>query len=479
MTMIDVEIDEDLWFGRRDDGEATAKAEQSVAALVTAQLGVRPFPLAVQRLLQLSTEPDAAPAEAVEILKTDPGLVARVLTIVNSAAYGLRSPCRSIERAVPLLGISAIAQVSAAAAVVSMFTDGSDLGAELLDHARVTAALASHLAFLTGRRREDAYTAGLLHDLGRLMLLQSGASTYEALAPPGEAPDVERERAVYGFDHAVLGGHMLKAWRLPAPLPRIVAWHHQPERAYAAGGDVAAAICLLRLADLLSRELAKESADEATFAALEREPIGDYLGLEAKTLAATWKALRGVVRKARGLEEDAPVAAKESESSRACSMPALPTVAPMPPSSTFRAGPGRAAARGSFACAFCDEPTWGDACGTCGAALCPAHLPAVGHACARCDRAFSSAARARLHTPLFLGGAASLLITALVLAAVSARLDGPPATSTQSGAIVAFACAIVALGTLAVRRYLLRARFSPLHDETIVLDQPDPFRRSP
>jgi hypothetical protein len=108
------------------------------------------------------------------------------------------------------------------------------------------------------------YVSSLLHDLGKLMLLRGDDPEYYALleTTPSEALHLE-ERQRYGFDHALLAGHVLSAWKLSQPIPRVVGWHHQPGRAYPASGDVPKMVALVRLADHLVALPETVSVEEA------------------------------------------------------------------------------------------------------------------------------------------------------------------------------------------------------------------------
>jgi HD-like signal output (HDOD) protein len=97
------------------------------------------------------------------------------------------------------------------------------------------------------------------------------------------------ERRILGYDHAVLGGHVLKQWKLPEPVARAVAWHHQPGRAYAVGGDEGLLVAVVRVADRIDHAIIAGTArDEAFLDSLSRDAALGYLDLKAEDLARAW-----------------------------------------------------------------------------------------------------------------------------------------------------------------------------------------------
>ena len=94
----------------------------------------------------------------------------------------------------------------------------------------------------------------------------------------------------------MLAGHVLTAWRIPEPVPQVVAWHHQPGRAYSVGGPVGMMVALLRLADAIDCQLRLDpSLDDAFIEQLAHGGEADYLGFTASDL----RAIRPVMLEAR------------------------------------------------------------------------------------------------------------------------------------------------------------------------------------
>ncbi len=102
-----------------------------------------------------------------------------------------------------------------------MFGDNSELSARMLDHSTVVGAFCRYFAVSFSPLAEELFTCGFLHDIGKLFLLEAEGEGYAALLSRGMADSHERERELYGFDHANLGAHVLHAWNIPDPVPLV------------------------------------------------------------------------------------------------------------------------------------------------------------------------------------------------------------------------------------------------------------------
>lgn len=272
-----------LAFMDDSDQPAREAASKSLAAYVAKAHGVRAFPSSVQKLLaatQNSRSFDVA--EATLTIEGDSSLAARILRVVNSPSFALRMRCRKIQTAVTLLGPKRLAQIATAAAVLDWFSEDSPAVAQIYKHSTGTAVIARHLGPRSGLAPDELYTCGLLHDFGKLMMLQSGDDAYgEILALSAHRPDLAdvEERQRYGFDHATLGAIMFAGWNIPEPVPQVVAWHHQPDRAYMAGGTVGKMVATLRWAEQLAHAFeAGQVIDEAWVQELAKHDAVVHLG---------------------------------------------------------------------------------------------------------------------------------------------------------------------------------------------------------
>jgi len=287
---------EELWFGDEDPIRTHIEASTSLAATTAVVMGLKPFPAIAQRVMRMSQQPLTSATELSEVIERDPGLSARVLSMANSALYAPPRPCTSIANATVRLGIRNIGRIAVALVARGMFDDLEPLGARIRDHCIGVSLLARKLC--VGVRELDAdemFLSGLLHDIGKLLATQTKELDYHAMEGdltryPEEAH--LRERQLVGWDHAVLAAHVIEQWQLPREIATVVAWHHQPGRAYAHGGAIAQAVALLRLADRLEYQLASSRAvDDSFFEELERQSMFEYTPHDAATLRGLWPQL--------------------------------------------------------------------------------------------------------------------------------------------------------------------------------------------
>lgn len=191
---------------------------------------------AAQRLLDLTSDPslEVTPKEVAYLLQSEPSLSAHLLHWVNSALFSLSSPVAEIERAVTLVGLKRIRNLALSQAFLARSASG-DLdvyglpGLTFCLHSMETAVGAAYLMKQKNPAREaEAFTAGLLHDIG-MLLIQGMANSTEKSAPllPSERPIDEAERRRFGVDHCVLGAHLAKRWRLSKEQEAIIGGHHR------------------------------------------------------------------------------------------------------------------------------------------------------------------------------------------------------------------------------------------------------------
>jgi len=290
-------VREQLWFGDDDPRRTALEASRSLAAALARATGLKPFPAVAQRAITLLNDPDAPLRKIRETLETDPAITAGLLRVANSAAYRSRHAIGSVEEAVQRLGSRHVLEIVSSVAAMGLFKDVKGVGLLLRDHCARVGAMTRILASeWHGQSAESPFLCGLLHDLGKLLLLQVSGIDYNVLDPralsqPDEA--FVHERALLGYDHAVLGGHVLDAWQLPSSVAEVVAWHHQPGRAYEQGGELGLGVALVRLANRIDYQMRQApELDEAFIAELARDGAAQYTGYQAQILGAMWKKLR-------------------------------------------------------------------------------------------------------------------------------------------------------------------------------------------
>ncbi|NDV17997.1 HDOD domain-containing protein [Pseudodesulfovibrio sp. JC047] len=197
-----------------------------------------PFsPDVFQKLFVQTARGSIASVEDIgQTLGEDQGLTTRILRLANSAFYGLQSEVQSITRASAVLGLAEIRNIVLALGVAGLtqsyaLPDDFDIQA-YWSHQFFVASMSKELSHMTDvGRPETLFTAGLLHDIGKLVMALKRPDDWQAireLAEDDELIDAVAEEEYWGVDHAVIGALVLKSWDLPADLVEPVNWHHSP-----------------------------------------------------------------------------------------------------------------------------------------------------------------------------------------------------------------------------------------------------------
>lgn len=175
-------------------------------------------------------------ASLVSKIAQDQGLAARVLRVANSAFYGLGSRVSGVNEAVVVLGFHAVRSMALAAGIINAFPPGVGGRFDRLafwQHAVGTGVCARVLAARLGKDAEAAFTAGLLHDIGKLAMHVYYPEVFESvLASRGtDKALIDTERLVLGFDHAAVGYEVARNWHFPPAIGQAIRDHHQPDAA--------------------------------------------------------------------------------------------------------------------------------------------------------------------------------------------------------------------------------------------------------
>ena len=214
-------------------------SDDKLRALV-GRLGTLPsFPAVYLELMKLMNTSTTAIDDLARVIMQDPSLTAKVFQVVNSAAMGLPRRVHSAAEAVLQLGMNTVRSLALSAHVFDRFEKQTVRGfsARLLwQHLMATATLARKIMELEGGSEtdiEDAYTAGLLHDIGKLMLADNVPKEFQqamTLAQTQKIPLHAAEQEIFSATHAGIAAYLLGLWGLSAPIVEAVALHHTPER---------------------------------------------------------------------------------------------------------------------------------------------------------------------------------------------------------------------------------------------------------
>lgn len=300
-------IEEELWFGDEDPMRSQTEAQGSLAAAVGSALGLKPFPAVASKAMQLLSDPDVDFKAVDKVVGQDPALTTQLMRTANAAVFATSQTADTIQQAVMRLGSRQVYNLVAGLAAMGMFRDLRGLGAYVRDHcagvAGVSRTLADSWGLASGTR--DLFLAALLHDVGKLLSLQVGEIDYHRFGRQViSSPDAvhTKERKAVGYDHAVLGAHVLSAWNMPELVVQAVALHHQPGRAYERDADLGLNVALIRLANRIDYRLQRnEPADEAFIDEVARSGEGKYADFDVTQLTAVWPQLVAARREVAGI----------------------------------------------------------------------------------------------------------------------------------------------------------------------------------
>lgn len=241
-----------------------------------------PAPAAAVKLLQL-TRDDASDVAAISrVIETEPALAAKVLHIVNSAYFGFPKRIRSIHRAVTLLGFSAVRQ----AALQIMFYEGlikrGGKGAfdrlYFWQHSLLVAILSRRMAERLGHPDpESLYAAGLLHDLGKVILESHGRIRYSdfLLASANSGNNIrDDERSFFGVTHDVVGAVVCETWELPELVCRVQSLHHGSFSSAGLTTQQAQEVAIVAMADFIAWTQGIGSVDTLNSPNLSQDVLG-------------------------------------------------------------------------------------------------------------------------------------------------------------------------------------------------------------
>lgn len=192
-------------------------------------------PQVLPKLQTLLRNPNSDLGDIVEIIRTDSGLVAELIRLANSALYARGMPVSDLESAINLLGFHQTYRATAIAIGTQALAIPLPLyrmqRMDLFVHSLSAATLMEELARLSRRDSDAAYTLGLLHACGKI-IVQYGW-TVKQVPPPARVPDTAMEREAVQFTYAEAGAALMQHWKFPEEFCLIIKMHADPTAGYA------------------------------------------------------------------------------------------------------------------------------------------------------------------------------------------------------------------------------------------------------
>jgi len=170
-----------------------------------------------------------------QIINSDPALASKLLQITNSARYNFPTNIETISHAIAIIGTAELSELALATSVISLTSKlpKSNIDYPLFWHHCIRCAINSRViaSFRREKNIEQHYVAGLLHDIGRLVLMLEAPEQYAAIIKESKTKKInlqEIERKHLGFDHSEVGYELAKQWGLPEYLQSVIRYHHIP-----------------------------------------------------------------------------------------------------------------------------------------------------------------------------------------------------------------------------------------------------------
>ncbi len=217
------------------------------------------LPTVAAKMMQIIDHPETSARDLSAVIRSDHVIASRLLKLANSAYYGLRRQVANLDMAVVLLGFENIRNLTLSLSVIESFSRnwrGHFDYSEFWEHAYACGVAAQmFVSEIQPGKAADAFAAGLIHDVGKLILSQFAPDHFEAvIAHIEQHPSCDfdhAEREVLGISHAQLGGWLAEKWNFPVSLAQAIALHHTPEE----GRDASLLPWAVHTADYLVHQL--------------------------------------------------------------------------------------------------------------------------------------------------------------------------------------------------------------------------------
>ena len=212
----------------------TAGGDQQLSSLILSTQDLPAMPHVASKVLELSGDPNTSADQLRQVISDDQAMTARILKIANSAMYACSRQVKTLTEAIVMLGFDSIRSLVVTSAARSLYSaDNSRMGLKerLLWEHSVGSAFACRLMVLERHPQlaEEAFLAGLMHDIGKLLLNLQVPSKFDEIVQIVYNENrhfCETEQELLGFDHTNVGAMLVAKWNLPPLLEQIIADHH-------------------------------------------------------------------------------------------------------------------------------------------------------------------------------------------------------------------------------------------------------------
>lgn len=260
------------------------------------------LPTVIERLTRLLQNPKTSAEEVGKAITTDQALASKVLKLVNSAFYGFPGRISTITHAIVILGFSTVKNIVLTASIFDAFRNkvedmaGFDLEDFWLHSIACGAASSSIAKQIGGCEKEACFIAGLIHDIGKLILCQYLPKEFGMVlrhCADNRQLFYESEKKLFDSNHAHIGGYLTERWNLPANLQNPVKYHHQPSPSH----EHYLITAIVHCADILVRALDYGNGGDRRIPSIS-ESVWKSLGLDSIDLDILLDGINNEIEKA-------------------------------------------------------------------------------------------------------------------------------------------------------------------------------------
>jgi putative nucleotidyltransferase with HDIG domain len=221
--------------------EISTASEKKIKLVVNRIHNLPTPPIVFAQVNKVINDPNTSAYQIGSIVAEDPALSAKILKLTNSAFYGLSRTITSVKQAIVILGLDVVRSLVLSASVFDAFSKQYKIDKDYLDAfwrhslsvafmARIISRTKSFPSFLEA---EESFSAGLLHDIGKLVIFaqmpDDCKKVAKALLDNPNLPGNMIEEEILGFDHAAVGSYLSQKWNLPESLAVAINHHHNPD----------------------------------------------------------------------------------------------------------------------------------------------------------------------------------------------------------------------------------------------------------
>ena len=260
----------------------------AIKEVISGLVSIPSLPAIYEEAMQELRSAEPSVTKLAAIISHDVAMTAKILQVANSALLGVRCHISNAAQAVTLIGLDMIRALVLSAHIFSQF-DGPRVQeldiARLWKHSLATACCSRKIAEAEHKDKtmvDDCFTAGLLHDIGKLILMGSLPKKYASVIArvvKENVPLLQAEHGMFNCTHAEVGGYLIGIWGLPHTIVEAVAWHHSPamapDKCFSPGVAVHAANALLSGGEFchLSQEVLLDTKYLEEIGLADREPL--------------------------------------------------------------------------------------------------------------------------------------------------------------------------------------------------------------